>query len=238
MRQRTALWILAITGVLSASCAADLRDAASGDGSDESVEQGAVDSELAVLASVSGSYSASAAVTYALTYCKPTKSSSTTGFETTGYNKFYESYPNDCMNFVSQALAFGGWQPVGGTCWWCSGSWYYLSAGDHNRSNSWAGVNEFRTFMLNSGRTNGAVSIPQNLSVIPRFYAGDVILTDWTGDGIWDHAYFVTEQDGDDVKLAAHTTNRCGDITLRQVRQNYFPNVVFQGFRLKTTYTY
>lgn len=233
MWERITPWILALIVAISVSCAADMDDSVPGGGNDDT-EQGTVDSEHAAI--TAGSYSASAAVTYALTYCKPTKTPNTTGFETTGYNKFYESYLSDCTNFVSQALAFGGWQPVGGTCYWCDGSWYYLSAGDHNRSNSWAGVNQFRTFMINSGRTNGVVFIPQSLSTIPRFYAGDVILADWEGDGTWDHVYFVTGQAGDDVWLAAHTTNRCGDITLRQVRRDYYPNVVFQGYRLRAQY--
>ncbi len=226
MRLGTALLVFALIGSVSMSCVADMDASTSGD-SDGS------DTGSVVQSVTTGTYSASSAVTYALHYCGITNTSLTTG-----YNKAYEAYSSDCTNFVSQALAFGGWQPVGGTCWWCSDAWYYLSAGDHNRSNSWAGVSEFRTFMLNSGRTYGAVSIPQSLSTIPRFYAGDVILADWTGDGSWDHAYFVTGQNGDDVWLAAHTTNRCGDMSLRQVRQNYFPNVIFQGFRLKATYTY
>lgn len=233
MRQKLALLILAPLALTLASCVIEMGDSAGSDANAAVQDQGV--GESTTTSYLTGSYSASAAVSYALTYCKPTKTSSTTGFETTGYNKFYENYPSDCTNFVSQALAFGGWQPVGGTCWWCSNSWYYLSAGDHNRSNSWAGVTEFRNFMINSGRTDGVVSIPQNLSTIPRFYAGDVILVDWEGDGTLDHAYFVTGQAGDDVWLAAHTTNRCGDITLRQVRQQK-PAVVFQGYRLRAQY--
>lgn len=229
MRLGTALLVFALVGLVSVSCIADM-DASTAD------DDGDTDIGTTVQAVTTGSYSPSSAVTYALSYCGI--SGEQTLLVTTGYNQYYQSYnPNDCTNFVSQALAFGGWQPVGGTCWWCSGSWYYLSAGDHNRSNSWANVSAFRTFMINSGRTNGAVSIPQSLSTIPRFYAGDVILADWTGDGSWDHVYIATGQNGDDVWLAAHTTNRCGDITLRGVRQQK-PQVVFQGFRLKTTYTY
>jgi hypothetical protein len=123
---------------------------------------------------------------------------------TEGYNNAqYRPYAgNDCTNFVSQALKYGGWTDVTGwyqsdTAWWYNPS-PFLSPG---ASYTWGGAQNFSNFVSQSGRGYLTTSV-QNLD------RGDVLQADWNNDGIADHTMIVTKRDAQgNIFLTYHSSN-------------------------------
>lgn len=170
-----------------------------------------------------GSYDGDDAVDYALTYCDD-------------YNPAYTSFGNDCANFVSQSLLAGGWPETGKYSYTSSSAWYYDGSSYPWLSYTWGAVANFKQFIEGSGRASGPHTV--NSSSLPWFLPGDVIIADWTNDGTWDHIYIVTglTSSPSDVELAAHTTDRCGDITTADIWNNYYPNAVMKGYFMYSSY--
>jgi len=118
---------------------------------------------------------------------------------TPNYNYKYFS-DNDCTNFVSQILSYGGIPQ--------NSSWYYNSSLSY--ATNWVNANAFARYW---GVKYNSTDHYTFSSFIDR---GDVIVADW-GDGVWDHAGFVTAADSYaatyngkyyyDYKVAQHSTN-------------------------------
>jgi hypothetical protein len=138
-------------------------------------------------------YNPTAAVNYALTYWGPYNSN---------YNSSYREYPNDCTNFISQAMKAGGWvyDDVGDRT--ASNTWYYGTF-TATTSYSWAGAHNFNTFFAQSGRGWA-------LSHVNDLWLGDVLQADFgpTPDGNISHSMIVTHKDANGVAyLTYHTGN-------------------------------
>lgn len=117
-----------------------------------------------------------------------------------GHNWQYNNYDGstgDCTNFVSQALAAGGWQQVGSGFFWertDSGKWYHSNPDSY----TWSGAQNFFWFATGSGRT-------YELSYLADMGPADVMQIDWDNDGGIDHTALVTFVNGQDIKVSQHT---------------------------------
>lgn len=121
-------------------------------------------------------------------------------------SRFPDFGQNDCTNFGSQVLYYGGMPGVFGN----SNSYdYWFYNNQVSYSISWIRADGLVQFLKRSGRTTQCNSYT-DLDV------GDFIVVDWvkgngsTGsDGIWDHIMIVTEKlpDGK-VRLSYHSNNR------------------------------
>lgn len=92
--------------------------------------------------------------------------------------------PNeDCSNFVSQALAAGGWQYRQDGAW----DWFYAPAG---QSLSWVNAYSLKQFLNFGGRASF-------LAYFEDLQVGDVLTADWgfNGPGV-DHQMIVDARDG------------------------------------------
>lgn len=147
--------------------------------------------------------SRSAVVNYALTYSH-------------NYNTNYRSFNGngqggDCTNFVSQALAAGGWAQTGGAAWdyQSTNEWWYRFYG---QTYSWVNVNYFYSFMRNKGRGYVALSFIANFSPAGSFFAplstGDLLQFDSNRDGAYDHNMIITSKDSQGyIYLTYHSSS-------------------------------
>lgn len=99
----------------------------------------------------------------------------------TSYNGAYYDFSEwgDCANFTSQSIAAGGMPQVVGTVYGTNG-WYYKTSS--NRSATWTGASQLRTWMANNYGT--LVNSPSASQV----YVGSPVFYDWEDDASWDHA--------------------------------------------------
>ena len=113
------------------------------------------------------------------------------------YNPAYQSFENDCTNYISQCLRAGGapmrGQPNRSRGWWYSGDvWSY----------SWSVAHALNLYLQNSveGLRTREVSSPEELLL------GDIICYDFEGDGRFNHNTIVTAKDYNGMPLVnAHT---------------------------------
>jgi hypothetical protein len=96
-------------------------------------------------------------------------------------NSAYRDFsPDDCTNFISQALRAGGWTDKYGFYWdW--NNWWYQS---YDQTTSWTYVAALRQFMSTSGRAQG-------LAYINDLQKGDVLQADFGQNGSWDHSLMI-----------------------------------------------
>ncbi|GAB3053370.1 hypothetical protein GCM10027053_12250 [Intrasporangium mesophilum] len=132
-------------------------------------------------AALAVSYNYTAMVNYAKYWGVPTR-----------YNPIYPIYPEDCTNFVSQALYAGGWAMVRSDFWPANRSdpynWFCDGKDSTSASYSWTGANNLKNFMINSGRVRW-------LSSIWSLGNGDCLGYDWTNDHSVDHWAMCTGHD-------------------------------------------
>ena len=116
-------------------------------------------------------------------------------------NDDYHEYDNDCTNFVSQALRYGGWTEINGdhddnSKWWYDGWW------PHYASYTWAGAENFYKFaIIESGRATpwGNVYDLRN---------GDILQYKLDGRSTMTHSMVTTGHSQEGVPLLSyHTTN-------------------------------
>jgi hypothetical protein len=122
-----------------------------------------------------GSYNATAAVNYALTYVYSP-------------NSAYRLYTdNDCTNFTSQALRAGGWpfDETGDRA--LANTWYYGTF-TFTTSYSWAAAHNFNQFFAQAGRGFGAQYFSQLIK-------GDMLQADFgpVPDGNISHSMIVNQ---------------------------------------------
>lgn len=157
---------------------------------------------------------------------------------TAGYNPNYDAFnPNDCQNFVSQALYEGGNasmfipSPLPSPSTNGQSGWYSLYD-DLQHASAWNDVNFFYTFVTSEswgepspgyeyygeGPVGIDITISPGSSQVPAdLDVGDVIQYDWkdpytnTWDGYFDHTAIVVDIEGEGENrlpfVAAHTTN-------------------------------
>ena len=133
--------------------------------------------------------------------------------------------PNDCTNFVSQALFAGGWSMVGGSCddrkdknvWWFNPMECRWVGGrpwttEVKASFTWGGAQNLYWFMQESGR-GVEVSDPMDLEI------GDVLQMDM-GAGQYNagrigHSMIVTDKTADDLLLSYHEDHHLDEPLVR-----------------------
>lgn len=107
------------------------------------------------------------------------------------YNFYGTGDGEDCTNFVSQALLFGGWAQVPGSLfdrnntnvWWYN-DWFQLA------SHTWIGAPHFHDFLGQTGRAQLVMHL-RDLDV------GDVIQMQWPGNTALTHTVIVTHREPD-----------------------------------------
>lgn len=156
-------------------------------------------------------------------------------------NPAYRSFPNDCTNFVSQALRAGGWQDVGPSIpyytrlkyeWWY---WDHTPRSESGQSRSWTQADSFFQYINVSGRADFTLKLD-------RLEPGDVVQVDWEYDIFVDHTMIVTKKDKNDIYLTYHTGSDAGkpekDMPLSKLKKNIkkdHPHAAFYGFRLRSS---
>jgi hypothetical protein len=115
---------------------------------------------------------------------------------------------NDCQNFVSQALHYGGgYVEVLGTGDDENLNYWFLTKnglGLWDQSRTWAYVGSHYTFEIQhfpGGWTIGTVSGAASNS-FSGLNAGDILMYDWTSNGVWDHSSIQTTEGIDHNPLA------------------------------------
>jgi hypothetical protein len=116
-------------------------------------------------------------------------------------NPAYPPFPNDCTNFVSQALLAGGWTMIDG---YHSNNdvWWYGLSHFSKASYTWAGAHNLSQFLATSGRAKACKESELKL--------GDVVQC--SKDGHVFHSTIVTKAglctaEGDGPFLSYHTNN-------------------------------
>ncbi|MFF9011598.1 DNRLRE domain-containing protein [Streptomyces sp. NPDC014870] len=123
-------------------------------------------------------------------------------------------YGQDCTNFISEALHYGGGMRMKGydkdrtsvNTWWrkkyiapihSGGGTYFID------SHTWTVADKMRQFL--SRHSNGAVYQESH-----QKYAkvGDIVFFNWGGQGGWDHAGVITKMANGKAYVSAHTNNR------------------------------
>ncbi len=128
------------------------------------------------------------------------------------YNPAYHKFPEDCTNFVSQALKEGGGIPMVDSWlypWFDPRDWYYYRKGtdsfdsnnDDQWSWSWTSVKYLYYHIIL--RLGNLVSSPSQLQI------GDVVQVDFKpANGTLDHSTIVTKIDSDGWRFVTyHTTD-------------------------------
>lgn len=147
-------------------------------------------------------YNGAAAAAYADTYWS-------------SYNRSYPSFANsggDCTNFVSQALYNGGILQRSGPAYSGDAAWYMYKTGRNAWawSTTWINAQHNNNFIL--GSLAGATVVATYVGVAPgqtvpsNASQGDIVLYDWTNNGVYDHEAIIATADGQTVD--AHTNNR------------------------------
>ena len=132
----------------------------------------------------------------------------TGGNSTIKYNSAYKAYVgNDCANFVSQCLKYGGWGYVNNQCpdWWYNNK-NTSSTSDDTHSSSWAGANALYLYII---PYNG---IKKTYSQAKSGSAGNADVFWLPASGYKTHAMIITQyvKSGSVylIYYSAHTNNR------------------------------
>ncbi|MFC5723939.1 amidase domain-containing protein [Streptomyces gamaensis] len=138
------------------------------------------------------------------------------------YNPAYRKFNDaggDCTNFISQALAAGGWkqEPGGAEDF---RKWWYNSKGE---ATSWVGANEWSWYALSSKRVT-------SLSNVFQMDVGDIMQMDFDGDGSKDHSMMVTYRSRAGVPyLTYHSTNTYRKSVASIIAS--YPDAVYYAYR-------
>lgn len=114
------------------------------------------------------------------------------------YNLAYRDFsPQDCTNFVSQAVRDGGWTDVPG--WYRSTSaWWY-----NWLNQSWTWINPHYWFWFTYNRPRGTL-----VASFSDLEPADILQMDFDRDGYLDHSMIVTYKDGSGtIYLTYHSTD-------------------------------
>lgn len=168
-----------------------------------------------------GYYNKSAAVNYARQYAN-------------SRNPYFPIFPEDCTNYVSQALAVGQEQFV------YSGpneSWRWFYTGRYAYSKSWSVAHQLFNFILN--RNRGYVigqGVGTNWGNYNSLEPGDLIFASWNDNGWLDHVYMVTGKDWRGILVCAHTNDRFDMPFTLALSQAWYNQWRFYYVRMKTQY--
>ncbi|MFZ3492258.1 amidase domain-containing protein [Streptomyces sp. 5.8] len=118
-------------------------------------------------------------------------------------NGNFRTYGQDCTNFISQAVAAGGWAQTSGGIFDRANTrkWWYGSLSS-TTSYTWAGAENWYWFARNSGRA-------KNISNVWNMFPSDVLQADWgpNPNSNLNHTMMVTGREGGMLYLSYHTPN-------------------------------
>ena len=146
----------------------------------EKQEQSAIEFQKLNPIQITAGYSVSSAKAYAESWYN-------------GRNPAFNSYTNDCTNFVSQILFAGGMK--------MDGSWY---SNYNGTSNSWKLVVDLYNYWSPKKQTHSSWS---KTTIIQQSKAGDVIQFRKTDGTRYSHAMFVYEKSNGTIYLSGHTND-------------------------------
>lgn len=123
-------------------------------------------------------------------------------------NPAYQTFPNDCTNFVSQCLSAGGWtqmriNPLDNDR---LDQWGYNPTFPSHPSITWDKADALLAFTLYSGRGKA-------VGTFGTLQPGDLIFADWEQgdahlDGTMDHAMVIVAINGNDLTYAQHSDDK------------------------------
>jgi hypothetical protein len=143
------------------------------------------------------------------------------------YNPDYTQFPNDCTNFISQALRAGGWPDIGSEFSRTSNTtWYY---GWLSQSYTWAGAHNHYMFHASMSRSQ----IATHASYL---WVGEPISIDFTGDGHIDHTVLITKKDASGNLYVSYHTNNNLDRPMSYFYTNY-PSAKYYGWLMNGSYS-
>ncbi|MHB0895814.1 amidase domain-containing protein [Streptomyces sundarbansensis] len=134
-------------------------------------------------------------------------------------------YQQDCTNFVSKALYYGGKMKTrsGGRkhdrAWWQQ---YYLFGSIKNKSYTWSGAENFRRHMT---KYRKAPSVSKK-----NARPGDIVMFKWKKEKVYNHAAVVVGNSGRDLQLRQHggtsKTTLSAAIARYKRKANYIERVI------------
>ncbi|MFJ5741156.1 amidase domain-containing protein [Streptomyces microflavus] len=134
-------------------------------------------------------------------------------------------YQQDCTNFVSKALYYGGKMKTrsGGRkhdrAWWQQ---YYLFGSIKNKSYTWSGAENFRRHMT---KYRKAPSVSKK-----NARPGDIVMFKWKKEKVYNHAAVVVGNSGRDLQLRQHggtsKTTLSAAIARYKRKSNYIERVI------------
>lgn len=142
-----------------------------------------------------GSYSGTKARDYAYTWWDD-RNNTQYGY----YSKYYNCYDcwNDCTNFVSQALKYGGKTEMNDP-YFASDQWQWYYRDWPKPSNSWGGAHNFYNHWK-----HWATLAKYDIDLV----VGDVVNADFSGDGHIDHTAIVTLVSNGNLYVTQHTSDK------------------------------
>lgn len=139
-------------------------------------------------------------------------------------NPRYQSFKDNCTNYISQCLRAGGapmWgSPTRGKGFWNSGStWSY----------SWAVANSLKLYLSNSKTGLRA----RKVSSVTQLELGDIICYDFEGDGRYNHNTIITGRDEYGMPLVnANTYDSRMRYWAYEDSSAYTPNIKYSFFHI------
>ncbi|MEW2131462.1 DNRLRE domain-containing protein [Streptomyces sp. NPDC005435] len=120
-------------------------------------------------------------------------------------------YGEDCTNFVSQALYYGGGMRMKGVgknkqnadYWWRKGNTAPHGHFYYTHSHSWTVADYLYTFLLRNSKGMINTESKQKEAKV-----GDIVLFNWGGKGGWDHAGVITKMSNGKAYVTAHNNAR------------------------------
>ncbi|WP_163101985.1 amidase domain-containing protein [Peribacillus alkalitolerans] len=139
-------------------------------------------------------------------------------------NPRYQSFKDNCTNYISQCLRAGGapiWgSPNRGKGFWYSGSSY---------SYSWAVAHSLKQYLSNSKTGLRAKKVAR----VTDLELGDIICYDFEGDGRYNHNTIITGRDDDGMPLVnANTYDSRKRYWAYEDSSAYTPNIKYTFFHI------
>ncbi|MER8012438.1 DNRLRE domain-containing protein [Streptomyces sp. NPDC094149] len=125
--------------------------------------------------------------------------------------KDHPQYGEDCTNFVSKSLYYGGGMRMKGVGknkrgvdnWWRIGKTAPHGVFYYENSYTWTGADYLHNFL--SRHSNGYINTETKQK---EAKVGDVVFFNWGGKGVWDHAGVITKMANGKAYVSAHTGAR------------------------------
>lgn len=146
-------------------------------------------------------------------YATAWTSGSHAGDSKSNFNSKYPYYTNNCANFASQTLNYGGWYLTGGNSFQVKSEnkWTYNLAGVAGATRTWSNAPDLDIFAYH----NGTYSHLDNIWNATR---GDLLFVDWDphgkSDGTIDHVMVVSGVIAKGIPMISQKSNNRSNVNL------------------------